>query len=261
MSSARPLPDLALPPFETALQPIVNLGTEREFAFEALTRVYGCNDVGRLFDRAAECHRAEVLNLVTIHHALAAAPVFPEHAKMFVNVDPIVLASADLPRVIRDGAARSGFPLDHLVVEITERSGFPDGSATTRVMDDLRACGVSFALDDFGSAHSHLTFIEIIQPSYIKVGREFGTDFEQSEKRTNIVRSIAALARALGCSTILEGIESSATTSAARALGIEYGQGYHFGRPVVPDRDAVGTAAPPTYLRSVRPALLKTQGE
>lgn len=218
---------------ETALQPIVALGDERVFAFEALTRVRGGRvATAQLFDRATRRHAAE-LNLEAIHCAFGAAHRLPPHALLFVNADPVVLGRGELPVLMCAGSTGAGFPLSRVVVEITERSGFTNVTAATRVLDTLRGWGVRFAFDDFGSAHSHLTLLDVIRPSFIKIGHELGTGFEQDPTHALIVRHVAALARDFGCSTILEGIESPATARAARELGIEYAQGYYFGRPLM----------------------------
>jgi EAL domain-containing protein (putative c-di-GMP-specific phosphodiesterase class I) len=218
---------------ETALQPIVSLGDERVFAFETLTRVRGGRiTTAQLFDRATRRHAAE-LNIEAIHCAFGAAHRLPPQALLFVNADPVVLGRGELPGLMCASSAGAGFPLSRLVVEITERSGFPNVTAAARVLDALRGRGVRFALDDFGSAHSHLTLLDVIRPSFIKIGHEFGTGFEHDPTHALVVRHVAALARDFGCATILEGIESPATARAARELGIEYAQGYHFGRPLV----------------------------
>ena len=240
--SARLDDPLAFPVLQTALQPIVALEGERAVAFEALTRVHGGGmTVTELFDGAAGRGRAVELNLIAVHAALGATPRIPDDALLFVNADPAVLASSELPWLIRDGAARTSFPLSRLVVEVTERSAFTDVNAATRVLDELRESGIRFALDDFGSAHSHLTLIDVICPSFIKISHDFGMAFEQSTTRTRIVRHLTALAHDFECSTILEGVESAATADAARALGIEFAQGYHFGRPI-PSVRPVGRA-------------------
>ena len=220
---------------KTALQPIVALHDQHVFAFEALTRMrLGRLDAAQLFDRAMERRRGAELNLAAIHSALDAVPRLPQDALLFINADPVVLGSSQLSSAIRAGAERNGFSLSRLVLEITERSAFMDVTATTRVLGELRGSGVRFALDDFGSAHSHLAHIDVIRPSFIKIGHSFGTAFEGNATHTRIVRHISSLARDFACSTILEGVESPATARAARELGIEYAQGYQFGRPVAP---------------------------
>lgn len=215
--------------FSIAFDPIIALGEERVFAFEALTRtrVRGLC-IAELFDRASENGSGAELNLIGIRNALNAAYQLPADALLFINADPIVLGNAELPSLLCESARRAAFPPARVVLEITERSAFDDVTATAFVLDDLRACGVRFALDDFGSAHSHLAHMDVIRPSFLKIGHGFGTAFEQSSTQTRIVRHIAALARDFDCHTILEGIESPATARAARDLGIEYAQGFHY---------------------------------
>ena len=229
MSATAALADAVdLAGLRVALQPIVALHDEGVFAYEALTRASGGVDTAQLFDRAS-ARGSVMLNLIAIRNALHAARSLPPHALLFVNADPIALASAQLPSVMQQGT----LPLSRVVVEITERSPLVDLRATARVLDELRASGVRFALDDFASAHSHLACLDLIRPSFLKIGHGFGSAFEESASRTAIVRHTAALARDLRCSTILEGVESPSTAVAGREMGIEYAQGYHFGRPVV----------------------------
>jgi EAL domain-containing protein (putative c-di-GMP-specific phosphodiesterase class I) len=124
-------------------------------------------------------------------------------------------------------AIAANLPLQRIVLEITERSGFT-GDAAGPVFDELHAVGVRFALDDHGSAYSHLGQISRIRPSFIKISNAFGTAFEEDETKQRIVRHTIALARDFGCETILEGIESGATARAAAQEGVRLAQGFHF---------------------------------
>ncbi|HVG24133.1 MAG TPA: EAL domain-containing protein [Thermoanaerobaculia bacterium] len=231
-----PIDDLLYGDQLTAVyQPIVRLGDGGGvFGFEALTRVTGPWAAGgpaELFDYAQRRQRLADLNLAAIGTAIAGAVRLPHAAALFVNVDPSVFNAASLGATVRAQALRHGFPLDRLVLEITERSAFGSDGAAFRVVEELRAAGVRFALDDHGSAYSHLGAINAIRPSLIKISQSFGTGFESDDTRTRIVRHVAALAREFGCRTVLEGIETAATAAAATALGVELAQGFHFGRP------------------------------
>lgn len=219
-----------------AFQPIVSMknGVPMAFGFEALTRIRGWWADGgpaALFDYAQRLHRLVDLNLAAINTAFAEAGQLPADTMLFVNVDPVVFDQRNAARIIRTSAARHGFPLSRLVLEITERSDFGDAAAAALAFDELRAQGVRFALDDHGSAYSHLGAVDRIQPSFIKISRSFGTDFERDAMRTRIVRHVAALARDLGCRTVLEGVESAATANAAAEQGVELLQGYLLGNP------------------------------
>jgi EAL domain-containing protein (putative c-di-GMP-specific phosphodiesterase class I) len=117
------------------------------------------------------------------------------------------------------------------VLEVTERSGFTDDDEACRVIDELRELGLRFALDDHASAYSHLGVVNRIRPSFMKISNTFGTDFEQDPTKVHIVRHVVTLAHDLGCRTILEGIETAATAAAAAEAGVDFAQGYYFGRP------------------------------
>jgi EAL domain-containing protein (putative c-di-GMP-specific phosphodiesterase class I) len=235
---------LIVPPIDDVLyggllssvyQPIVRVGDGGSFfGFEALTRITGAWAAGgpaELFDYAHRRARLADLNLAALGNSVAGAAALPDDAALFINVDPSVFNGGNLTAAVRAAAARHAFPLPRVVLEITERSAFGSDGAAFRALDELRACGVRFALDDHGSAYSHLTAINAIQPSFIKISQTFGTGFERDETRVRIVRHVVALARDFGCRTVLEGVESASTAQAAAELGIELAQGYHFGRP------------------------------
>ena len=217
----------------TAYQPIVTL--ERAvFGFEALTRVQGAwarGGVIELFDYAAKRQRLAELNLAALESAVTHGRTLPAHAALFINVDPMAFDGGEVVDVLRAAASRNAFPLSRVVLELTERSGFVDYATALRAFDELHAEGVRFALDDHGSAYSHLSLIDRIRPSFIKISHAFGTGFETDTMRSRVVRHIVALAHDFGCSTILEGIESPATACAAAVAGIDLAQGYYFGRP------------------------------
>jgi EAL domain-containing protein (putative c-di-GMP-specific phosphodiesterase class I) len=219
-----------------AFQPIVRMTEDGPvpFAFEALTRVQATWLTAgplMLFDYAARRDRLAELNVVTMCRALEAAAGLPQDASIFINIDPLTFHKASLVPALFAAAKKHNVALGRVVLEVTERSAFSDDEVAGRAFDELRAAGVRFALDDHGSAYSHLGQISRIRPSFIKISNEFGTGFEQDETKQRIVRHTVALARDFGCETILEGIETAATAQAAAEAGVTLAQGYHYGRP------------------------------
>ena len=220
---------------DMAFQPIVRMtATGAPFlAFEALARVRGDWPGGgpaQLFEYAERLGRLRELNLMALTRAIESAPELPESASIFINLDPSAFG-ADLARILDETSARAGVSLSRVVLEVTERTAFPDPAAVVPLFGQLHARGVRFALDDHGSAYSHLSIIDQLRPSFIKISNTFGTKLEDDETHRCIVSHVASLARDFGCKTILEGIESPETAHAAAGLGIDYAQGYHFGRP------------------------------
>lgn len=220
-----------------AFQPILRLqpgGSAVPFGFEALTRVRGRWAPGgpaMLFDYAHRRARSADVNISTLLHGLASAAKLPEESIVFLNVDPLTFESERLMEVLVTAAASASIGLDRIVLELTERSGFVDRGLAVAVFKELRKMGVRFALDDHGSAYSHLSLMDQIQPSFIKISSVFGSAFEEDLTRGRVVHHTLSLARDFGCETVLEGVETAATALAAQELGIELVQGYHFGRP------------------------------
>lgn len=217
----------------TAFQPIVTPDLAI-FGFEALARIGGAwagGGIGELFEYASKRQQLAELNLAALKSAMSRAGLLPSGALLFFNVDPTTFHHPGFVETLVAATSEHGLPLSRIVLEITERSGFADAAAALHVLDRLHAMGVRFALDDHGSAYSHLPLIDRIRPSFFKISQTFGTAFEEDPMKTRVVRHIAAMARDFGCLTILEGVESASTALAAAALDIDLVQGYYFGRP------------------------------
>jgi EAL domain-containing protein (putative c-di-GMP-specific phosphodiesterase class I) len=214
-----------------AFQPIVRLTPDGSttFAYEALTRVTGtwADGPAMLFEYAERRGKLPELNIVAMTRAIREASVLSDDAAIFINIDPLTFCRPQFVPSLYSAAIAANMPLQRIVLEITERSGFT-GDDAGPIFDELHSVGVRFALDDHGSAYSHLGQISRIRPSFIKISNTFGTAFEEDETKQRIVRHTIALARDFGCETILEGIESGATARAAVHEGVRLAQGFHF---------------------------------
>lgn len=224
------------PALTAAFQPILRMAAEGSelFGYEALARAQGSWLPGgpeMLFDYAERRQQLTELNLAAMTRAVEAAATLPGDPLLFINVDPLVFTSPRLVPALRAASQIHDVALSRIVLEVTERSGFADDDQACLVFDELRALGLRFALDDHASAYSHLAVISRIRPSFMKISSTFGTDFEKDPTRTHIVRHIVSLAHDLGCRTILEGIETESTAIAALSAGVDFAQGYYFGRP------------------------------
>jgi EAL domain-containing protein (putative c-di-GMP-specific phosphodiesterase class I) len=220
-----------------AFQPIVDLtDSRRETGFESLARYQQADlpfcDPCFLFDYARGCGKTVELDLACLRRTLAAAPRYARDGKVFINVHPRAIADGDrFARTLFAAATDSGVPLDRVVLEITEQEKFEATPSTMGALDELRAAGVEYALDDVGASYSHLDLIDRIRPSYLKISHEFGTDFEKDASRRKIIRNILALATDFDCEIILEGVESEDTSRAATEIGARYAQGFLYAHP------------------------------
>jgi EAL domain-containing protein (putative c-di-GMP-specific phosphodiesterase class I) len=210
--------------------------THRGVGFESLARYRKENlrfcDPAFLFEYARLCDRTVDLDLACLRRTLKAARQLPARGKIFINVNPRVLADGErLARTLAGCARDNDVPLDRVVLEITEQEKLEATDTTLPAIEELRAVGVEFALDDVGSSYSHLDLISRIRPAYLKISHEFGTDFEKDPARQKIIRNIQSLARDFECDVIVEGVESAATAQAAADIGARYAQGFFYAKP------------------------------
>ena len=216
-----------------ALQPIVEFEGEQVIGYEALARP----DVKVLYDRpeivfkyAERMQRTSDLEIHCVETSLSHWTKLEHRPRLFLNIHPSSLAAPGFARRIIRLIERAGVDPQLLTFEITEQGPLDFMSSLSNI-EDFRSAGVSLALDDVGVAFSHLPHIEQIKPVWMKISQVFGSGFETSETKRQIVRNVSALAKGLGCKLILEGIETQETLDAAREEGIAYGQGYFLGRP------------------------------
>lgn len=221
-----------------AFQPIVDLADSecRGVGFESLARYRAEHlvfcDPAFMFEYARLCGRTAELDLACLRRTLSAARRLPSRGKIFINVHPRAVADGDrFARTLVEAASANDIPIDRVVLEITEQEKLEPTDTTLPALEELRAVGVQFALDDVGVSYSHLDLISRIRPAYLKISHEFGTDFEKDPSRKKIIRNIQSLARDFECEVILEGVESEATSRAAADIGARYAQGFFYARP------------------------------
>ncbi|MDP9193504.1 MAG: EAL domain-containing response regulator [Acidobacteriota bacterium] len=221
-----------------AFQPIVDLADAacRGVGFESLARyreesLLFC-DPAFMFEYARLCGRTAQLDLACLCRTLRAARELPARGKIFINIHPRAVADGQrFAQTLVDSASANDIALDRVVIEITEQEKLQPTETTLPAIEELRAVGVQFALDDVGMSYSHLDLISRIRPSYLKISHEFGTDFEKDPSRQKIIRNIQSLAHDFECEVILEGVESEATSRAAADIGARYAQGFFYARP------------------------------
>ncbi len=125
----------------------------------------------------------------------------------------------------------TGLDAARLVLEITEWSVLVDIDAARRTLDALRTLGVRVALDDYGTGYSSLSNVAALPVDELKIDISFVAGLGSDRACTAIVRAVVGLGNALDITVVAEGVENADQAFALRALGCEYGQGFHFGRP------------------------------
>ena len=149
-----------------------------------------------------------------------------------VNVSPRQLADPEFVDSVRDILAEGGVSPGELCLEVTESALFSDPDTALLRLSALRALGVRLAIDDFGIGFSSLWHLrQVPEVDLLKIDRAFISEIGQNRKDSAIVGAVIVLANSLGMEIVAEGIETAEQAAELRAMGADFGQGWHFGRP------------------------------
>ena len=153
-----------------------------------------------------------------------------------VNLSDKQIGNPKLVEKIDKILTDSGLPPDLLWLEITENTVLGNEEAAIATMKELQALGVHFSLDDFGTGYSTFSYLYRLPFDILKIDRAFIMEIDRNLETKNIVQMLIDLARHLGLRVIAEGIEKEEHFKLLRDLNCEFGQGYYFARPLVPER-------------------------
>jgi sensor c-di-GMP phosphodiesterase-like protein len=219
-------------------QPVVDLRSGHWIGVEALVRwrrSTGELVQPELFIPIAEEHglivrlTRRVLALVRrdVSDFLATHPDF----HVGINVAPADFHEADFLHTLHCCLQAMKAVPGNLILEVTER-GLLDPQVARKTTGAMRACGFAVAIDDFGTGYSSLSYLESLELDYLKIDRSFieaiGTDAPTSQ----VVQHIIAMARDLKLCMIAEGVESREQADFLRLRGVQYAQGWLFGKPM-----------------------------
>ena len=159
--------------------------------------------------------------------APGSAPLF-----MSVNLSTRQLREPNFVDRVRVVLRETGVEPSWVKLELTESAVMEKAEQSIQLLQTLRGLGIKLSIDDFGTGYSSLSYLHKLPIDSLKVDRSFVSAMHQSEENRAIVRIIVDLARLLGFDVIAEGIETTADANLLRALACDYGQGYHFAKPL-----------------------------
>jgi diguanylate cyclase (GGDEF)-like protein len=150
---------------------------------------------------------------------------------MNVNLSARQIAHPGLVDMVAAALAAAGLRPADLRLEITE-SALLETAAAESVLAELRALGVEMQLDDFGTGYSSLSALHRLPMQALKVDRAFVSRMEPGSAPSQLVRTIALMARGMNLTVIAEGVETAAQLDEVRAIGCDFAQGYLISPPL-----------------------------
>jgi EAL domain-containing protein (putative c-di-GMP-specific phosphodiesterase class I) len=210
-----------------ALQPIHRLEDGRPVGVECLARFSDCDTrpPDLWFAEAASVGLGVELEMLAVRQALRALAYIPAEMYLAVNASPATLLSGQLDPVV------AAAPAGRLVVEVTEHSRVEDYGAIRAALARLRG-RARLAIDDVGAGYSGLRHILDLKPDILKLDMSLTRDVDSDRARATLARAMVAFADSIGATIVAEGVETEAEMRTLRELGIGFGQGFHFSRPM-----------------------------
>lgn len=202
-------------------QPIVRLRDMRVVGFEALARFDdGVSPLEHL-RTAEQSGEREQLELRLIETAVVAAAALPRSAFVTLNASGRTMVDPFLAELLQRGERCWG-------LELFEGSPPEECRAVREQVDQLEGF---LLIDDAGSAFADENRIRELRPDIVKIDRALFWDSLAGVDGRRRIDSILTAAGSAGARSLVEGIEDAGQLDAAVALGVDYGQGYHLGRP------------------------------
>jgi EAL domain-containing protein (putative c-di-GMP-specific phosphodiesterase class I) len=219
----------------TAYQPILRMQERTIMGFEALSRGprgSGLESADALFGAATANHLLVELDRLCRARALLSSARIPSNAKIFVNTLPATMRDPQFRgKALIDFLDKAQVAPDRIVIEITEHLVIENYAIFRDTMAYFTDLGMSFAVDDVGAGYSGLESIAKLKPSYLKIDTALVRDVDTSPVNRSMVKALITLGHGIGAKVIAEGIHNEEETQVLRAMGVDFGQGYHLARP------------------------------
>jgi len=211
---------------DVEFQPVFDLDDCTIVSLEALARFWTepMRSPSVWFAEATEVGLGVELELAAIRSALQRLDDFPPGVAIALNVSPTTALDARFCELLFAVA-------DRVVIEITEHAQVDDYDALQAALAPLRERGAQLAIDDVGAGFANLRHILRLAPDLVKLDLSLTQEISRDPAREALASSLVGFAEGVGASIVAEGISSDEDLALLRALGVDYGQGFHLARP------------------------------
>jgi len=155
--------------------------------------------------------------------------------RIAVNLSGIDFGRPDLPDQIVGILAEAGVDPQYLELEITETAAFRDPQRSLERARALAATGLHLSLDDFGTGYSNIGQLSRLPVETIKIDRSLARTAAEDPTDRILLGAVIGLARGVGATVLIEGVETQEQAATIRELGADEAQGFLYARPMPAD--------------------------
>jgi diguanylate cyclase (GGDEF)-like protein len=229
--------------FRLNFQAIVDLGSGRTIAYEALARwtteELGAVSPAEFVPIAEQLNLIEDINNHLMAQAFAQAARWPATIKLSFNLSAVQLCARGSAQTLLEALTASALPPRRLQVEVTETALLADLDTARANLAALRAAGVTIVLDDFGAGFASIGYLRELRFDQIKLDGAIVTAAQHSGDGKRLLSAVIALCDILGVVTVAEHVESEALLCLLKELGCSAGQGFWLHKPMPAERLAL----------------------
>lgn len=224
--------------FFLLFQPVINLTDGNISHYEVLIRLRGENGAvicpGEFIPAAERMGLIHGIDSWVVENAidyLAALPVELSHIALAINLSSVAFQDESLLPMIKQKLEMTSVRAERITFEITETAAIDNFKQSRSMIYQIRALGCHFALDDFGAGFCSFNYLKKFPVDYVKIDGQFIQNLTNDETDQVLVQSMHQIAKKLGKKTIAEFVDCPKTIKILREIGVNYGQGYIFGKP------------------------------
>lgn len=219
---------------ELAFQPIVHAVTQECHHHECLLRLR--DDAGRLssaFPFIVAAEEAGEVHRIDIHVLEQAIPHLKadDSLRLAINVSAGTIGNDAHSVAYIDRLRGLGTLVERMTLEMTETLAVDDPAQASRFSAEVRGLGCRFAVDDFASGHTSFRNLLAVEADCIKIDGSLVRGVALDENKQAFIRMMVDLASTFSVETVAEMVEDRADAQILARLGVDYLQGYYFGRP------------------------------
>jgi len=219
--------------FHLVYHPIINVMTGEVHHYEALTRFEEGVSPFEIITMAEETGLIPEFDLAVVEKGLKFLNTIPRNNPMSiaVNISGQSVASEWYVNSLHNLMNENKWAEGRMVFEITESAKMADLEVANNFIQRLRKAGFPVCLDDFGAGAASFSYLMSLEVDVVKIDGPVVKDAQKARRGKALLESMATLCKNLGIETVAEMIDDQNGLDFVRKCGINYAQGYLFGKP------------------------------
>jgi len=216
-------------------QPIINLKTNKIEKYEALVRLRLADgtilEPFRFLEISKKSSYYHYITKAMIEKTLKMAKEYPKY-RFSINISMIDILDAKLLNMLCDTLKANPDVANRLDIELLESENLQNIEAVQDFISTIQKYGSKVLLDDFGTGYSNFSYFSDLDIDLIKIDGSIVREIESDKRKLHMLKSIHSFSNGMNMKNVAEFVESKEVANLLYEVGVDYAQGYYFGKPL-----------------------------